>query len=102
MRSDFDNFRAVFFDPAFSIATSHRNGVDFQSEKREKGRSKNTARQDTKACAWRTRKIRENTKAQRLRPQKYTRAFEGMIVDSGLDNTAFDMHSSVAVATTDG
>ena len=42
------------------------------------------------------------TRARRLRPRRHTRAFEGMIVDSGLDNTAFDMHSSVAVATTDG
>ena len=33
MRSDFDDFRAVFFDLAFSFATSYRNGDDFRSEK---------------------------------------------------------------------
>ena len=40
-----------------------------------------------------------HTKAHRLRPQRHTIAFEGMIVDFGLDNTALGMpHSSVAVA----
>ena len=29
MRSDFGDFRAAFFDLAFSIATSYRNGGDF-------------------------------------------------------------------------
>ena len=33
MRSDFGDFRAAFFDLAFSIATSYRNGGDFRSEK---------------------------------------------------------------------
>ena len=33
MRSDFDDFRAAFFDLPFSIATSYRNGGDFRSEK---------------------------------------------------------------------
>ena len=33
MRSDFDDFRAVFFDLGSSIATSYRNRGDFQSEK---------------------------------------------------------------------
>ena len=43
-----------------------------------------------------------HTKAHRLRPQRHTIAFEGMIVDFGVDNTALGMlHSSVAVATTD-
>ena len=53
MRSDFGDFRAVFFDLAFSIATSYRNGGDFRSEK---WRSKNIARLDTKACARPTHK----------------------------------------------
>ena len=34
MRSDFDDFRAAFFDLAFSIATSYRNGGDFRLEKK--------------------------------------------------------------------
>ena len=33
MRLDFDDFRAAFFDLAFSIATSYRNGGDFRSDK---------------------------------------------------------------------
>ena len=33
MRSDFDDFRAAFFDQAFLIATPYRNGGDFRSEK---------------------------------------------------------------------
>ena len=53
MRSDFGDFRAAFFDLAFSIATSYRNGGDFRSEK---WRSNNTARLDTKACARPTNK----------------------------------------------
>ena len=53
MRSDFGDFRAAFFDLAFSIATSYRNGGDFRSEK---WRSKNTARLDTKACVRPTHK----------------------------------------------
>ena len=32
MRSDFGDFRAAFFDLAFSIATSYRNGSDFRSD----------------------------------------------------------------------
>ena len=32
MRSDFDDFRAAFFDLAFSIATAYRNGGDFRSD----------------------------------------------------------------------
>ena len=100
MQSDFGDFRVAFFDLAFSIATSYRNGGDFRSEK---WRSKNTARLDTMACARPINKNQEkiseirntHTRAQRFRPQKkYTRVFEGMIVDSGLVNTAFDMHSS--------
>ena len=31
MRSDFGDFRATFFDLAFSIATSYRNEGDFRS-----------------------------------------------------------------------
>ena len=74
-------------------------------------RSKSTARQDTKACAWPTHKNQEktyhtrdtatHTPEHKGSDHKHTRAFEGMIVDSGVNNTAFDMHSSVAVATTD-
>ena len=58
MRSDFGDFRAAFFDLAFSIATSYRNGGDFRSEK---WRSNNTARLDTKACARPTNKNQEKT-----------------------------------------
>ena len=96
----FDDFRAAFFDLPFSIATTYRNGGDFRSEKMA----------IEKYCAARYQgvfmahfqKPRENTRAQRLKPQRHTKALEGMIIDSGVDNTAFDMHSSVAVATTDG
>ena len=58
MRSNFGDFRAAFFDLAFSIATSYRNGGDFRSEK---WRSNNTARLDTKACARPTNKNQEKT-----------------------------------------
>ena len=58
MRSDFGDFRAAFFDLAFSIATSYINGGDFRSEK---WRSNNTARLDTKACARSTNKNQEKT-----------------------------------------
>ena len=47
MRSDFDDFRATFFDLAFSIATSYINGCDFRSETMA---IEQTARQDIKAC----------------------------------------------------
>ena len=43
MGSDFDDFRAAFFNLAFSIATSYRKERPFSI------RSKKTARQDTKA-----------------------------------------------------
>ena len=64
-----------------------------------------------RVCMTHSPKARENTihrydnthtRAQRLRPRKHPRTFKGMKADSGVDNTAFDMHSSVAVATTDG
>ena len=112
MRSDFDDFRAEFFDLAFSIATSYRNGGDFRPEKMAMI-EKYCATRYQGVCMAHPQKPRENTREIRqhthqntkLRPQnqKHTRAFEGMIVDFGVNNTAFDMlHSSVAVATTDG
>ena len=45
-----------------------------------------------------SQKPRENTEHK----ERHTRAFEGMIVDSGMYSTALDMHSSVVVAITDG
>ena len=98
MRSDFDDFRAAFFDLAFSIATSYRNGGDFRSEKIAIEKCCATRYQGV--CMAHSQKPRENTRdtaththtsrAQRLRPQKHTRiAFEGMIVDSGVDNTRY-------------
>ena len=53
MRPDFGDFRAAFFDLAFSFTPSHGNGADFRSRK---WWSKNTARLDTKACARPTHK----------------------------------------------
>ena len=50
MRSDFDDFRAAFFDLAFSIATLYRRWGSF-SIRDYYGDGKKIARQDTKACA---------------------------------------------------
>ena len=79
MRSDFDDFREVFFVLAFSIATLYRNGGDFRSEKM--AIEKCCATKDTKACAWLTHKNKRkhqrygntHTRAQRLISQKYTK-----------------------------
>ena len=108
MRPDIDDFRAAFFNPAFSIATSYRNGGDFRSEKMAIGKYCATRYQGV--CMAHSQKPRENTrdtatqthqstKAQATKVHKSIRRH--MIVEFGLNNTAVDMHSSV-VATTDG
>ena len=60
MRSDFDDFRAAFFDLVPSIATSYRNGGDFQSEKM--AIEKYCATRYQGVCMTHSQKPRENTR----------------------------------------
>ena len=60
MRSDFDDFRAAFLDPAFSIATSNRKGGDFRSE--NMAIKKYCATRYQGVCMTHSQKPRENTR----------------------------------------
>ena len=60
MRSDFDDFRAVSFDLAYSIATSYRNGSGFRSEKM--AIEKYCATRYQGVCMAHSQKPRENTR----------------------------------------
>ena len=60
LRSDLDDFRAAFFDLAFSIATSYRNGGDFRSEKM--AIEKYCATRYQGVCMAHSQKPRENTR----------------------------------------
>ena len=106
-RSDFDDFRAAFFHQAFPIATSYIDWGDFRSEDSDRKILHDKIPRHVHGPLTKTERKQQrydntHTRAIRFRPQRYTRTFEGMAVDSGVDNTAFDMHSSVAVPTTDG
>ena len=104
MLSDFDDFRATFFDLAFSITTSYRNGGELRSEKMTIEKYRATRYQGV----WMThsQKPRGNTRdaATHTPEPKAHKSIRrhGIIVDSCADYTAFYMHSSLAVATTDG
>ena len=60
MRSDFDDFRVAFFDQAFSIAASYRNGGDFRSDKM--AIEKYCATRYQGVCMAHSQKPRENTR----------------------------------------
>ena len=111
MGSDFADFRAIFFELSFSIANLSRNGGHLLSESMviEKGR----ATRYQGVCTTYSHKPRElllihlrrgnihTRRTHELRTSRYTRAYEGMVINSGVDNTAaVDMHdSSMAEAT---
>ena len=59
MRSNFDDFRAAFFDLAFSIATLCRNGSHFRSE--NMAIERNSATRYQGVCIAHSPKPRENT-----------------------------------------
>ena len=111
MRSDFDDFRAAFFDLAFSIATSHRNGGDFRSEKL--AIKKYCATRYQGASIAHSQKPTENTRdatthtpeeehkgSDHESTQEHPKTCKLTLVWIILLFTC--MHSSVAVATTDG
>ena len=101
-KMDFDDFRAAaFFDLAFSIATSYRKmGVLFIREDGDRKILRVKIPRRVHGPLTKTKRKHQSIKAQTTR---HTRAFEDMIVDSGVDNTASDLlHSSATVATTDG